>query len=84
MAGGNTCKPCGNLGSGSTGSTTIDTDGNRPTSPTTADYQLYITSPVGPVRVNNQTGTGGGVGGGEPRPNSNGPRVVTVSWREIF
>jgi type IV pilus assembly protein PilY1 len=84
---GETCTPCGDLdGDGvADESTKLDTGGRQPTSPTSADGQLYVTTPYGPVRVNNQSGTTGGVSGGEPDPNQGAPSsTVILGWREVF
>ncbi len=84
---GATCSPCGDLDGDGTpdASTELDTGGRQPTSPTSADGQLYVTTPYGPVRVNNQTGETGGVSGGEPDPNQGAPSsTVILGWREVF
>lgn len=85
---GNTvCRACGDLdGDGTPDSQTdLDTGGRQPTSPTSADGQLYVTTPYGPVRVANQSGEGGGVSGGLPQPNQGAPvSALVLGWREVF
>ena len=54
-----------------------------PPPPNSADGQIYVVDD-GVIRVANQDGTGAGVSGGTPHPNSQAPRRLVVSWREVF
>jgi type IV pilus assembly protein PilY1 len=54
-----------------------------PPPPNSADGQIYVVDD-GVIRVANQDGQSGGVGGGEARPNQQAPRRLVVSWREVF
>jgi type IV pilus assembly protein PilY1 len=51
-----------------------------PPPPISADGQIYVVTEDGLQRVNNQDGKSGSGG----RPNSEAPRNVVVSWREVF
>lgn len=89
--GGSRCVPCGDLdggtelgGSSGDGNVTIETGGRKPTSPVTADGQIYVVGPQGPQRVANQDGESEGITGRATSPNVNAPRAVVISWRELF
>jgi type IV pilus assembly protein PilY1 len=51
-----------------------------PPPPVSADGQIYVVTEDGLQRVGNQDGKSGDTG----RPNSDAPRNVVVSWREVF
>lgn len=92
------CLLCGSL-DGTVGAEQSTEIVGAPTSPTSADGQIYTVGSDGPNRStpggtgtdpggNNQSGTtgpvGGGGGGPAPGPNQNRPRFLPVSFREIF
>jgi hypothetical protein len=54
-----------------------------PPPPISADGQIYVATETGVQRVGNQDGKGG-IGSGPQTPNSEAPRNVVVSWREVF
>jgi len=83
VSNGTACAPCGEVNGSSTGEG-VATSGRKPPPPASADGQLYVVGPDGPIRVGNQSGEEGGITGQPPRPNVNAPRAVVISWREIF
>lgn len=83
ISGGSTCKPCGGTAGESSAISTLTTNGRPPSSPTSADGQLYVITPGGPLRIDNQAGTGSGVSNGSANSTATGITAV-VSWREIF
>jgi type IV pilus assembly protein PilY1 len=80
------CTFCGDLngdGTGNEADESIVFSDQIPPPPNSADGQIYVVND-GVIRVANQDGTGGGVAGGTPKPNSQAPRRLMVSWREVF
>lgn len=81
----NRCVPCGSLGGVTEEeAVAIELDGAKPTTPTSADGQLYTIGAKGPVRIGNQDGEGTGPDGRSATPNVNAPRSVVISWRDVF
>ena len=81
-----TCTFCGDLdddGTTDENDESIVFSDEIPPPPNSADGQIYVVHD-GVIRVANQDGTGSGVAGGTPRPNSQAPRRLVVSWREVF
>lgn len=84
VTGTDVCTPCGSLDEeDEDGESRTEIGSKKPQTPGAADGQLYVIGDKGIERVGNQSGQGGGPGG-FGIPNSNAPRAVILSWREIF
>ncbi len=74
------CDDCGDLDGDDKDDESIVISDEIPPPPISADGQIYVATEDGLQRVNNQDGKRSKGG----RPNSEAPRNVIVSWREVF